>query len=89
MILNCVNYFQELVAFMSKMRGNKVKFEPKKIVLTAGATAGNETLIFCLAEPGEAFLIPTPYYPGYNSYHNNFINRIISTIYMLSDRRNL
>nr|GMD96433.1 1-aminocyclopropane-1-carboxylate synthase 3-like [Ipomoea batatas] len=56
----------ELVVFMSKMRGGKVKFDPKKIVLTAGATAANETLIFCLAEPGEAFLIPTPYYHGFD-----------------------
>ncbi|XP_019155955.1 PREDICTED: 1-aminocyclopropane-1-carboxylate synthase 11-like [Ipomoea nil] len=56
----------ELVVFMSKMRGSKVKFEAKKIVLTAGATAANETLIFCLANPGEAFLIPTPYYHGFD-----------------------
>ncbi|RWW51930.1 hypothetical protein BHE74_00041687 [Ensete ventricosum] len=28
------------------------------------STSANETLMFCLAEPGEAFLLPTPYYPG-------------------------
>ncbi|XP_057784395.1 1-aminocyclopropane-1-carboxylate synthase 3-like [Salvia miltiorrhiza] len=55
-----------LVKFMSEIRGNKVKFEAKKLVLTAGATSANETLIFCLAEPGEAFLLPTPYYPGFD-----------------------
>ncbi|KAH6759895.1 1-amino-cyclopropane-1-carboxylate synthase 8 [Perilla frutescens var. hirtella] len=55
-----------LVQFMSEIRGNKVKFDPNNLVLTAGATSANETLIFCLAEPGEAFLLPTPYYPGFD-----------------------
>ncbi|KAJ4964790.1 hypothetical protein NE237_016639 [Protea cynaroides] len=55
-----------LVGFMEKIRGHKVSFDPKKLVLTAGATSANETLIFCLAEPGEAFLLPTPYYPGFD-----------------------
>ena len=50
---------------MSEIRGNKVKFNPDNLVLTAGATSANETLMFCLAEPGDAFLLPTPYYPGY------------------------
>lgn len=55
---------QELAEYMSEIRQNKVRFDTKKLVLTAGATSANETLMFCLAEPGEAFLIPTPYYPG-------------------------
>lgn len=49
---------------MAEIRGNKVRFEANKIVLTAGSTSANETLMFCLAEPGQAFLVPTPYYPG-------------------------
>lgn len=49
---------------MSEIRENKVKFDANKLVLTAGSTSANETLMFCLAQPGEAFLIPTPYYPG-------------------------
>lgn len=53
---------------MSELRQNKVRFDPQNLVLTAGATSANETLMFCLAEPGEAFLIPTPYYPGYVFY---------------------
>ncbi|KAJ4880193.1 1-aminocyclopropane-1-carboxylate synthase 8 [Raphanus sativus] len=32
--------------FMSENRGNRVSFDPKKLVLTAGATSANETLIF-------------------------------------------
>ncbi|KAM1289263.1 hypothetical protein ACFX13_016912 [Malus domestica] len=55
-----------LVEFLAEMRGNKVKFDPNKIVLTAGSTPANETFMFCLADPGEAFLIPTPYYPGFD-----------------------
>lgn len=59
---------QALVEFMSEVRGNKVTFDPSNLVLSAGATSANETLMFCLAEPGEAFLLPTPYYPGYVSF---------------------
>lgn len=59
---------QALVEFMSEVRGNKVTFDPSNLVLAAGATSANETLMFCLAEPGEAFLLPTPYYPGYVSF---------------------
>ncbi|KAG4154023.1 hypothetical protein ERO13_D03G031400v2 [Gossypium hirsutum] len=55
-----------LVDFMAEIRGNKVSFEPNNIVLTAGATSANETLMFCLAEHGDAFLLPTPYYPGFD-----------------------
>ncbi|KAF8404824.1 hypothetical protein HHK36_009713 [Tetracentron sinense] len=55
-----------LAEFMAEIRGNKVRFDPNKLVLTAGATSANETLMFCLAEPGEAFLLPTPYYPGFD-----------------------
>ncbi|MBA0720751.1 hypothetical protein Golax_008356 [Gossypium laxum] len=51
---------------MAKIRGNKVKFDPNNLVLAAGATSANETLIFCLADPGEAILLPTPYYPGFD-----------------------
>ncbi|KAH7689785.1 1-aminocyclopropane-1-carboxylate synthase protein [Dioscorea alata] len=55
-----------LAEFMSEMRENKVEFNPEKLVLTAGATSANETLMFCLADPGDAFLLPTPYYPGFD-----------------------
>ncbi|XP_022859853.1 1-aminocyclopropane-1-carboxylate synthase-like [Olea europaea var. sylvestris] len=59
--------FRNSVArFMEKVRGNKVKFNPDRIVMSGGATGAHETLAFCLADPGEAFLVPTPYYPGYD-----------------------
>ncbi|CAH1424739.1 unnamed protein product [Lactuca virosa] len=55
-----------LVRFMSEIRGNTVTFDPNNLVLTAGATSANETLMFCIANPGDAILIPTPYYPGFD-----------------------
>ncbi|KAK8673067.1 hypothetical protein V6N13_111423 [Hibiscus sabdariffa] len=55
-----------LVDFMAEIRGNKVTFDPNHIVLTAGATSANETIMFCLAEQRDAFLLPTPYYPGFD-----------------------
>ncbi|KAG8494066.1 hypothetical protein CXB51_011561 [Gossypium anomalum] len=56
----------ELVEYMAKIRGNKVKFDPNNLVLAAGATSANKTLIFCLADPGETILLPTPYYSGFD-----------------------
>lgn len=55
---------QAMASFMEKIRGGKARFDPDRIVLTAGATAANELLTFILANPGDALLIPTPYYPG-------------------------
>ncbi|KAM7277986.1 hypothetical protein ACFE04_005120 [Oxalis oulophora] len=55
-----------LSELMANIRGNKLKINPNNLVLTAGSTSANETLIFCLANPGEAFLVPTPYYPGFD-----------------------
>ena len=55
-----------LADFMSEIRGRRVEFNPNNLVLTAGATSANETLVFCLADQGEAFLLPTPYYPGFD-----------------------
>ncbi|XP_052202744.1 1-aminocyclopropane-1-carboxylate synthase 3-like [Diospyros lotus] len=56
----------ELADLMAEIRENKVVFDPGRLVLTAGSTSANEILMFCLAEPGEAFLLPTPYYPGFD-----------------------
>lgn len=53
-------------SFMSHLMGGTVKFDPSNMILTSGATPAIETLSFCLADPdhGDAFLVPTPYYPG-------------------------
>lgn len=58
--------FREGVAkFMGRVGGNRVTFDPNRIVMSGGATGANETVIFCLADPGDAFLVPSPYYPGF------------------------
>ncbi|KAJ4839146.1 acetyl-CoA synthetase [Turnera subulata] len=59
--------FRNAVAkFMAKVRGDRVTFDPDRIVMSGGATGAHETVAFCLADPGEAFLVPTPYYPGFD-----------------------
>ncbi|XP_011041679.1 PREDICTED: probable aminotransferase ACS12 [Populus euphratica] len=50
----------------SRVTEKVVSFDPSQIVLTAGATPAIEILCFCLADHGNAFLIPTPYYPGFD-----------------------
>lgn len=55
---------QAVTGFMSQVMKNSVSFNPSQIVLTAGATAAIEILSFCLADSGNAFLVPAPYYPG-------------------------
>ncbi|KAJ0969964.1 hypothetical protein J5N97_022841 [Dioscorea zingiberensis] len=58
--------FTKAVAqFMEKVRGGRVKVNPDRIVMSGGATGAQELMAFCLADPGEAFLIPTPFYPGF------------------------
>ncbi|XP_015877869.3 probable aminotransferase ACS12 [Ziziphus jujuba] len=53
--------------FMSRVvMGGSVSVDPSQIVLTSGATPAVEILSFCLADQGNAFLIPTPYYPGFD-----------------------
>lgn len=54
-----------LARFMGMVMGDRAKFEPSQMVLTAGATPAIEISAFSLAQAGEAFLIPSPYYSGY------------------------
>ncbi|OIT39903.1 PREDICTED: 1-aminocyclopropane-1-carboxylate synthase-like [Nicotiana attenuata] len=59
--------FRSAVArFMEKVRGDRITFEAERIVMSGGATGAHELLAFCLADPAEAFLVPTPYYPGFD-----------------------
>lgn len=57
---------QAMAQFMGQVRGWKARFDPDRVVMSGGATGAQETLAFCLANPGEAFLVPTPYYPGFD-----------------------
>lgn len=49
---------------MARTRGNRVTFDPDRVVMSGGATGAHEVTAFCLADPGDAFLVPTPYYAG-------------------------
>ncbi|KAL0924060.1 hypothetical protein M5K25_004865 [Dendrobium thyrsiflorum] len=60
------SFRKAMASFMEQIRGKRVKFDPDRMVLTAGATAANELLTFILADPGDVFLVPTPYYPGFD-----------------------
>ncbi|KAI3902547.1 hypothetical protein MKW92_030351 [Papaver armeniacum] len=60
------SFRKAMASFMGKIRGDKVAFDPERVVLTAGATAANELLTFILANTGDALLVPTPYYPGFD-----------------------
>lgn len=53
-----------VAGFMSEVMKKAVSFKPSQIVLTAGATPAIEMLSFCLADPGNAFLVPSPHYPS-------------------------
>ncbi|KAK4363420.1 hypothetical protein RND71_018661 [Anisodus tanguticus] len=55
-----------MAGFMSQVMGEKVSFDPSRMVLTSGATPAIEVLCFCLADHGNALLVPTPYCPGFD-----------------------
>lgn len=55
---------QAVAKFMGKARGGRVSFDPDRIVMAGGATGASETIMFCLADRGDAFLVPSPYYPA-------------------------
>lgn len=54
---------QAVAGFLSQVMDRSVSFDPSQIILTAGATSAIEMLSFCLADSGNAFLVPSPYYP--------------------------
>ncbi|XP_039046725.1 probable aminotransferase ACS10 [Hibiscus syriacus] len=57
---------QAVAGFISQVMEKAVSFNPSQVVPTAGATPAIEILSFCLADAGNAFLVPTPYYPGFD-----------------------
>ncbi|XP_052198434.1 1-aminocyclopropane-1-carboxylate synthase 7-like [Diospyros lotus] len=61
-----LSFRKAMASFMGEVREGRASFDPDRIVLTAGATAANELLTFILANPGDALLVPTPYYPGFD-----------------------
>lgn len=63
---------------MESVRGGRAKFEADRVVMSGGATGANETLMFCLANQGDAFLVPTPYYAA---YVYTYFYKILSVLY--------
>ena len=58
--------FKQVVAnFMLEVRGGRVRFDPDRILMSGGATGANQLIMFCLVNDGDAFLVPSPYYPAY------------------------
>ncbi|MCO5604603.1 hypothetical protein L7F22_058772 [Adiantum nelumboides] len=55
-----------LSSFLENLLERSPRFKAENVVLTAGATAALEILGFCLGEAGDAFLVPSPYYPGFD-----------------------
>lgn len=55
-----------LAGFMRQIMHESVSFDPSQMVITSGATPAMEILSFCVADPGNAFLVPSPYYPGWD-----------------------
>ncbi|KAK4425170.1 1-aminocyclopropane-1-carboxylate synthase 2 [Sesamum alatum] len=53
---------------MKKVRGGKVNFDPDRIVMAGGVRGAMEMVMFCLADPGDAFLVPSPWYPGFDRF---------------------
>lgn len=70
-----LSFRKAMASFMEQIRGGRAKFDPQRIVLTAGATAANELLTFILADAGDALLVPTPYYPGYEHFSTLLRNK--------------
>lgn len=58
-------FFREAVTgFLSRNAGRLLS--PDNLALSTGASAILEIASFVLADPGDAILIPTPYYPGFD-----------------------
>jgi len=58
------NYLHDLL-LSSSSSSSKSTFNPENIILGAGCNAVLENLCMCLTEPGDAVMIPTPYYAAF------------------------
>ncbi|KAL1371269.1 hypothetical protein HN51_001489 [Arachis hypogaea] len=55
-----------VASFMSQAVDNSVFFNPSQMVITSGVDPAIEILSFCLADYGNAFLVPTPHSPSFD-----------------------
>ncbi|XP_027912885.1 probable aminotransferase ACS10 isoform X2 [Vigna unguiculata] len=58
-----------VAGFMSQVLEKPIFFNTSRMVLTAGASSAIEILGFCLADNGNAFLVPTPLSPGADDFN--------------------
>jgi len=54
-----------VATYLQSLLSTKKAFNPDNIILGAGCNAVLENLCACLADPGDAVLIPTPYYAAF------------------------
>ncbi|KAK7107683.1 1-aminocyclopropane-1-carboxylate synthase-like protein 1 isoform X2 [Littorina saxatilis] len=55
--------FREILAdFLDARFLPRKKINPEELVVASGTTAILDTLAFCLADPGDYFMVPAPYY---------------------------
>ncbi|KAJ0805744.1 putative 1-aminocyclopropane-1-carboxylate synthase [Helianthus annuus] len=52
-----------VAGFMSQVTEGRALFDPSQMILTSGVSPAIEMLVFCLADLGNAFLVPSPYSP--------------------------
>jgi len=58
-------YLHDLLLSSSSTTSTSSTFNPENIILGAGCNAVLENLCMCLTEPGDAVMIPTPYYAAF------------------------
>ena len=63
--LHGAGFFREAIAgFLGRRAGREI--DPANIAVACGASAMLENLSFVICDPGEAILIPAPYYSGFD-----------------------
>ena len=56
-----------MASYMSRsLYDHKYTIDPEKLIIGAGCNAVLENLVFAIADPGSAVLIPTPYYAAFD-----------------------
>ncbi|MED6131323.1 hypothetical protein PIB30_008656 [Stylosanthes scabra] len=55
-----------VAGFMSQVMEKSIVLSPSQMILTAGATSAIDILSFCIADHGNAFLVPTPHSPSFD-----------------------
>lgn len=56
-----------MVAYLQTYAHSSAPIDPEHIVVAAGATAIIDMLAYTLCDPGDAILIPAPYYSGFDA----------------------